>query len=172
MDTLTGLSQITGGMSSFGEAAQLAASATGYKAQAGLLDVSAKSVIASGDLAANNIRIQGDKTVARIRSQYAKSGVKFVGSPASVWAEAEKNVQLDVVNTKLNATAKANAIGFEALQMRMAAGNAKTAAWLKASQGLLNIGTGMAMQGAGTEMTVKGAGTAPSNTASYKAPRF
>jgi hypothetical protein len=150
MDTLTALSAFTGGLESFGEDGQLMAASSGYKQQANLLDMEAKGTIASGDLAANKVRIQGDKIVARQRSIFAKAGVKFTGSPASVWAETERNIQLDVVNTKLNAASKANAIGFQALQARIAAGNAKTAAWMKASQGLLQIGTSMAMAGGGT----------------------
>jgi len=164
MDMLTTMSNITGGLSSFGEAGQLMAAASGYKQQANLLDMEAKGEIASGELAANKIRIQGDKIVARQRSIYAKAGVKFIGSPASVWAETERNIQLDVVNTKLNAAARANAIGFQALQARLAAGNAKTAAWMKASQGLLSIGTSMAMAGGGGGATVKGLGTQPGQT--------
>jgi hypothetical protein len=159
MDTLTALSTITGGIESFGEAGQLMAAASGYKAQAGLLDVSAKGALAGGDLQASQVRQAGDKFIARQRAMYAKAGVKFTGSPASVWAETEKKIQLDVVNTKLNAAARANEIGFEALQMRMAAGNARTAAWSKASQGLLKIGTAMAMQGgSGQGMSIRGGG--------------
>lgn len=146
MDTLTSLSNITGGLSSFGEAAQMMQLASAYKSQAGLLDVSAKGEIAAGELSANQARIRGDKIVARVRSQFAKAGVKFTGSAADVWAEQERNVQLDVINIKLNAASRANAIGFQALQARIAAGNAKTAAWAKAGQGILKIGSGFAAQ--------------------------
>lgn len=156
MDTLTALSAFTGGLESFGEAGQLMGAASGYKQQANLLDVSAKGTLVAGDQAANQYRIQGDKFIARQRAMYAKAGVKFTGSPASVWAETERNIQMDVVNTKLNAANKANAIGFEALNARIAAGNAKTAAWGKASQGLLKIGTSLAMQGSSKGMSPTG----------------
>jgi hypothetical protein len=157
MDMLTSLSAITGGLDSFGEAGQLMAAASGYKQQGQLLEVSAKGALAGGELQAGQVRQAGDKFIARQRAMYAKAGVKFTGSPASVWAETEKNIQLDVVNTKLNAAAKANAIGFEALQMKMAAGRARTAAWGKASEGLLKIGTSLAMQG-GSTGSIKGGG--------------
>lgn len=147
MDTLTSLSNITGGMQSFGEAGQLMAAASGYKYNANLLDVSAKGEIVAGDLAAKRVAVQGEKAVSRMRSIYAKAGVKLTGTPAAMWAESEKNAQLDIVNTKLNAAARANAYGFQALQNRIAAGNAKTAAWAKASQGLLQIGTAFATSG-------------------------
>jgi hypothetical protein len=148
VDTLTALSSFTEGISDFGEAGQLMATASGYKTQAGLLDVPIKATLVAGDQQANQYRIQGDKFIARQRAMYAKAGVRFTGSPAAVWAETEKNIQMDVVNTKLNAAARANAIGFSALQSRIAAGNARTAAWGKASQGLLKIGTSLAMSGA------------------------
>lgn len=144
MDTLTTLSSITGGLESFGEAGQLMAAASGYKAQAGLFDMSAEGAIASGNLQATQVRQAGDKFIARQRAMYSKAGVKFTGSPASVWAETEKKIQMDVVNTKLNAASKANALGFEALNARIASGNAKTAAWGKATQGIIKIGTSMA----------------------------
>ena len=147
MDTLTALSSITGGLESFGEAGQLMSAASGYKQQANLFDMSAKGALAGGELQAGQVREAGDKFIARQRAMYAKAGVKFTGSPASVWAETEKKIQLDVVNTKLNAAARANALGFEALNARIAAGNARTAAWGKATQGIIKIGTSLAMQG-------------------------
>ena len=173
MDTLTILSNITGGMESFGEAGQLMAAASGYKANASLLDVSAQGEIAAGELASKRVAVQGEKYVSRLRSMYAKAGVKLTGTPAAVWAESERNAQLDIVNTKLNAAARANEYGWQAVQARMAAGNARTAAIAKAGQGVLNIATSMAMSSSSSSgMTVKGAGKAPSNTAPYKAPRF
>ena len=108
-------------MESFGEAGQLMAAASGYKSQAGLLDVSAKGEIAAGELASKRVAVQGEKYVSRLRSMYAKAGVKFTGTPASVWAESERNAQLDIVNTKLNAAARANEYGWQAVQARMAA---------------------------------------------------
>lgn len=144
MDTLTSLSNITGGLGDFAEAGKLASLATAYKAQAGLLDVAAQGEIAAGDLSAQQIKIQGDKIVARMKSAYAKAGVKFVGSPASVYAEQERNVQLSVVNEKLNAASRANEIGFQALQARIAAGNEKTQAWLKGTEGVLKVGMAFA----------------------------
>lgn len=173
MDMLTTLSNITGGMQSFGEAGQLMAAASGYKQQGQLAEVSAAGEIAAGDLASKRVAVQGEKYVSRLRSMYAKAGVKLTGTPAAVWAESERNAQLDIVNTKLNAAARANEYGFQSLQMKLAAGRARTAAWAKAGEGVLKIGTAMAMSSSGGKgMTVKGAGTAPSNTAPYKAPRF
>jgi L-fucose isomerase-like protein len=153
MDTLTQLSSITGGLESFGEAGQLMAAASGYKSNAALLDVSAKGEIAAGELQAKRVAVQGEKYVSRMRSMYAKANVKLTGTPAAMWAESERNAQLDIVNTKLNAAARANAYGFEALQNRLAAGRARTAAWAKAGQGVLKIGTGMAMANSGNGMS-------------------
>jgi len=149
MDLLTTLSNVTGGLQSFGEAGQLMAAASGYKSQAGLLDLSGKGEIAAGELASKRVAVQGEKYVSRMKSMYAKAGVKFTGTPAAMWAESERNAQLDIVNTKLNAAARANAYGFEALQNRLAAGRARTAAWAKAGEGVLKIGTAMAMSGSG-----------------------
>lgn len=170
MDSLTLLSNITGGLQSFGEAGQLMAASSGYKANAGLLDVSAKGEIAAGELASRRVAVQGEKYVSRLRSMYAKAGVKLTGTPAAVWAESERNAQLDIVNTKLNAAARANAYGFEALQNRLAAGRARTAAWAKAGEGVLKIGTAMAMSGGGTAQglpkgtTINGTGTQTGQT--------
>ena len=118
------------------------AAAAGYKSQANLLDLSGKGELAAGELASKRVAVQGEKYVSRLKSMYAKAGVKFTGTPASVWAESERNAQLDIVNTKLNATARANAYGFQALQSRMAAGRARTAAWAKAGEGVISIVAG------------------------------
>lgn len=150
MDTLTALSNITGGMESFGEAGQLMAAASGYKQQGQLAEVSAAGEIAAGELASKRVAVQGEKYVSRLRSMYAKAGVKLTGTPAAMWAESERNAQLDIVNTKLNAAARANEYGFQSLQMKLAAGRARTAAWAKAGEGVLKIGTAMAMSGAGS----------------------
>ena len=155
MDLLTTLSNVTGGLQSFGEAGQLMAAASGYKSQAGLLDLSGKGEIAAGELAAKRVAVQGEKYVSRMKSMYAKAGVKFTGTPAAMWAESERNAQLDIVNTKLNAAARANAYGFEALQNRLAAGRARTAAWAKAGEGVLKIGTAMALSNTGNGMMQK-----------------
>lgn len=165
MDTLSLLSNITGGMDSFGEAGQMMALASAHKSQAGLYDVAAKGEIAAGDLEARRVAILGEKAVSRQRAMYAKAGVNFTGSPAAMWAESEKNVQLNILNTRLNAAAKANQYGFAALQERIAAGNARTAAWGKAAQGVLKIGTSMALAGgtggkAGVNINAAGGGGA------------
>jgi hypothetical protein len=159
MDPLTLISSLTGGLQDFGEAGQLFSSASGYEGNAKILDVAAKGQIVSGDQQAQIIRQQGDKFIARQRAMYAKAGVRFTGSPASVWAETEKNIQMDVINTKLNAAAKANDIGFQALQQRMAAGNARTAAVAQIGQGVLKIGTSLALSSGGaTKPTSVGGG--------------
>jgi hypothetical protein len=163
MDTLTALSNITGGMQSFGEAGQLMAAASGYKQQGQLAEVSAAGEIAAGELASKRVAVQGEKYVSRLRSMYAKAGVKLTGTPAAVWAESERNAQLDIVNTKLNAAARANAYGFQSLQMKLAAGRARTAAWAKAGEGVLKIGTAMAMSQAGVSGVNK-AGSASGTT--------
>lgn len=158
MDGMGALSSMLGGFESFGEAGQLMGQASLLKTNAGLLDVDKAAVLAEGKLTGDALRVQGDKFIARQRAMYSKAGVRFTGSPALVWAETEKSIQLDVLNNSLNATAKANAIGWEQVQLRMAAGRARTAAWGKATEGLLKIGTSVAMSagtGGGTKGGVK-----------------
>jgi D-arabinose 1-dehydrogenase-like Zn-dependent alcohol dehydrogenase len=150
MDILTTLSSLTGGMSSFGEAMQYQGASTAYKQTAGLLDLQGKSVIASGDRQAEQLQIQGDKFLGRQRALYGKAGVRFSGSPALVWAESKRNINMDVMMTKLNAANKANALGFEALNQRIAAGQARTRAVMKMGEGILKIATSAAMAGGST----------------------
>jgi hypothetical protein len=165
MDILGGMSSVLGGMDSFAEAGQLATSAAGMKANAGILDVEARGELAAGKLQGEAYRREADKFIGRQRAMYAKAGVRFTGSPASVWAETERNIQLDMLNISLNATARANAIGFEALQMRIAAGRARTAAVAKAGEGLVKIVGSMAMQSGGSGSTgIKGGGGVTSYT--------
>lgn len=147
MDTLTALSSITSGLSSFGDAMQYAGVASANKQQAGLLDLEGKSVIESADYTARRQREQGDRFLANQVATYAKAGVRFTGSPALVWAESEKNIRMDILATHLNAANKANALGFEALNRRIAAGQARTRQVQAIGQGILQMATTAAMSG-------------------------
>lgn len=149
MDTLGAMSQGMGMFQGFSEAGQLWTQSTELKANAGLLDVQAQGEIASGKLQADAYRRKGDQFIGRQRAMYAKAGVSFTGSPAQIWAETERNIQLDVLNISLNATARANEIGFEALQARIAAGRARTAAIAKATGTILNMTMMSAAAGGG-----------------------
>jgi hypothetical protein len=161
MANFTGLGQVFGGFESFGEAGQLAVQAASMKANAGVLDVEALGIMEAGKQKAKQIEISGDKIIARQRAMYSKAGVKFSGSPALVWAESEKNLHQDIINTRLNYAAEANKVGFQALQMRIAAGRARTAMVAKIGQGILQVGTGFAMNRATT--SVLDGGKMPAN---------
>ena len=152
MDNLSALSSITGSMDDFGAAAQSIGAANAYEGQASALNMDAKSVLGQGDRDAEQVDINGTKVLARMRSMYSKAGVKFTGSPALVWAESEKNVRLDVLNTKLNAAMKANALGFQALQAKIMAGNMRTQAVAQAGSGILKIVSGVGMSSAKPNM--------------------
>jgi hypothetical protein len=146
------LSSVTQGLSSFGEAMSYRGAASGMDMNASLLDMQAKGVIASGDFTARRMTEQGSRFVSRQRMTYAKAGVTLEGSPLEVLMASERNISLDIMMTKLNAAGKANEIGFQALQQRMAAGQARTRAVQKMGEGLLKIGTSMAMNSGGGDM--------------------
>jgi hypothetical protein len=161
MDSLTALSSLTSGLSAFGDAASLYGQANALDLNAGILDIKGKSEISAAEYTARRQREQGDQFMGRIIASYSKAGVKFTGSPALVWAESERNIRMDILTTQLNAANKANAIGFEALNQRIAAGQARTNAIRTIGQGILNMGTNFAMAGGGgkTGGTNIGAGT-------------
>lgn len=161
MDTLTGLSALTSGLSAFGDGMQYFGQADALDNNAENLDIQAQSVISSAAYVARRQREQGDQFMGRMIASYSKAGVKFTGSPALVWAESERNIRMDILSTQLNAATKANAIGFEALNQRIAAGQARTNAVRTIGQGILNMGTNLAMAGGGgkTGGTNIGAGT-------------
>lgn len=150
MDYLTLASSATQGLDKFGESMQYQGAAAAYGGSAELLDVQQQFALYQGERQAKQVSIKGDKFIARQRALYSKAGVRFTGSPALVWAESEKNLRMDILTTKLNASMKASEIGFKAVQMRMAAGQAKTRAILAQGQGVTNLilGAGKAMGGA------------------------
>lgn len=143
------LSNVTGGLDSFGEAAQYYGASVGFDQTAELQDISAKGIIANAEFDARRQREQGSKVISTQRALYAKAGVNMSGSAAIVAADTEKNLRLDVLVTQMNAANRANAVGFEALQNRIKAGQARTNAIRKVGQGILDIGTNFAIHGTG-----------------------
>ena len=143
------LSNVTGGLETFGEAAQYYGASVGFDQTAGLQDISAKGIIANAEFDARRQREQGSKVISTQRALYAKAGVNMSGSAAIVAADTEKNLRLDVLVTQMNAANRANAVGFEALNNRLKAGQARTNAIRKAGQGILDIGTNFAIHGTG-----------------------
>jgi hypothetical protein len=162
-DELQLLSGITKGLSSFGEAASLYGASSGYESAASLGDVSSQGIIANAEFDARRQEEYGAKVIGTQRARYSKAGVNFSGSPAFIYADSEKNLRLDILVTKLNAANKANAIGFEALQNRLRAGQARTAAVSAIGKGILDIGTALALQGIGKpgKITAKTEGSVP-----------
>jgi hypothetical protein len=134
-------SAMTAGMDALGQFSQYQGMATAGDLNASLLDITADGVIVSGDFQAKRLREQGNRFAATQIARYAKSGVTFEGSPAYALIATERNISLDVINTKLNAANKANQIGFQALQQRMAAGQARTRSIQALGQGVLKMGS-------------------------------
>lgn len=146
------LASITKGLSSFGDAMQYSGAASGYKAQAGLLDLEARSVISSGNFQADRMREQGGRFIGSQRARYAKAGVRLEGSPIEALMASERNLSLDILMTRLNAANQANRIGFEALNARIAAGQAKTRMIQSIGSGILNMASSYAMSRGQTNM--------------------
>lgn len=138
------LSSVTKGLGSFGEAAQYYGASKAYKNQASLLDVEAKSVIQSGNFQADRMREQGNRFLSSQRAKYAKAGVRLEGSPIEALMTSERNLSLDILMTKLNAVNQANRIGFEALNARIAAGQAKTRMIQSIGSGILKMASSYA----------------------------
>ena len=169
MDGLGVFSTILGGFESFGQAGELAVSAAGMKANAGILDVSAQGELAAGKLQGQEYGREASKFIGRQRAMYAKAGVRFSGSPALMWAESEKNLRMDVLNTHLNAAYKANALGFEALNKRIASGNARTSAVASMGSGILKMATGLSTTWAAETSVLNGGNksASPSDIENY-----
>lgn len=115
-------------------------SASKELALGGKIDQAQAQVIgAYADFESQIQRKQGDKYISAMIGQFAKSGVKFEGSPAMVFVESEKNISLDIALRRLNAANQQIALGFSALQKKIAAGNQKTQAIASLGQGLLKM---------------------------------
>ncbi len=145
------MSNITGGLDSFGEAMQYYGASSGFDDTADLQDISAKGIIANAEFDARRQMEQGKKVISTQRALYAKAGVNMSGSAAIAAADSEKNLRLDVLVTQMNAANRANAVGFEALSNRLKAGQARTNAIRKVGQGILDITTNFALHGAGSK---------------------
>ncbi len=143
------MSNVTGGLDSFGEAMQYYGASSGFDNTADLQEISAKGIIANAEFDARRQMEQGQKVISTQRALYAKAGVNMSGSAAIAAADSEKNLRLDVLVTQMNAANRANAVGFEALQNRLKAGQARTNAIRKVGQGILDITTNFALHGTG-----------------------
>lgn len=134
------IAAFTKGLDSFGDAMSYRGMASGYESQASLLDIQGKSIIQSGEFDAQRLREQGDRFLSRQRVGYSKAGVSLEGSPLAVMARTERNISLDIINTRLNAAMQANYVGFQAVQARIAAGQARTRAVQAIGKGVLDMG--------------------------------
>jgi len=136
------------GMGNFGEAQQYGGMASSLDADAGLLGIQADSLLAQSDYVTKRMEDKGKKTSGSQIAAYAKSGVTFSGSAMLVYAESEKNIRLDILTTRLNYAKEANRLGFNALNKRIAAGQARTRQVQKYGEGVMNMASSLAMTGA------------------------
>lgn len=139
------LSSLTKGLSSFGDAMQYSGMASAHTQQAGLFDLEAQSTIQAGEYQAKRLEEYGKRHIKSQRSGYAKAGVRLEGSPLEALAASERNLSLDLIMTRLNAANQANQLGFQALQQRIAAGQARTRSVQKIGEGVLNMASSFAM---------------------------
>lgn len=147
MSGLQVLSSLTKGLGSIGDYMSLRGSARAYDYQAGMLDLEAGSVTQSGIEKAGVIRKQGNTFIARQKAIYAKSGVRFEGSPADIYRQTEKMIAQDVLKTRLNAVQDANKLRMQATWDRLRAGQARTRSIMALGKGILNMGSSLAMAG-------------------------
>lgn len=61
--------------------------------------------IAAAEFEAKKIEDNGNKLIAKQQARYAKSGVRFEGSPVEVFMESVKAVELDIFATEYNTKA-------------------------------------------------------------------
>lgn len=183
MDGLQIANAFSSGLSDFGGAMQYRNLAAAYDANAGLTELDAQQVLADVDYSSARFEERGEKFIGQQVAMYAKSGVTFEGSPARVMLETEKNIRMDVLTMRNNAVRKANALGFQALQQKLAAGRARTRAVQKMGQGVLKmVGSYAQMAGTGGDLgggntlasyntqgrSAKNAGYGSSFTSKYK----
>ena len=113
--------------------------ASGMESNANLMDLDAKSELADSEFVAKRMVEQGDTFLGTQVARYAKAGVTFDGSPMKVALKSMKNIRMDIMTMKYNSVKKANAIGYKALQQRMAAGRARTRGVQSMGKGVLNM---------------------------------
>lgn len=139
IDPLSIITVGTSLMKTFGEFSSLRGAATGYELNAKLAETQAGGVIEQGEGSVRQQEKQADKIIGSQMLAYAKAGVKFEGSPSDVFLETSKNIRYDIIMTRLNSANRANQLGFEALQNKIAAGNARTKSIKALGSGLLDI---------------------------------
>jgi len=125
--------------SDFGKAAQWYGMSVGHDINAGLLELDAEWVLIDAEYQAKRLSEKGDKVVGSQVAKYAKAGVTFEGSPMKVRLETEKNIRMDIMTTRYNAVRKATAIGWQAVNEKMAAGRARTRMVQSIGTGILNM---------------------------------
>ena len=128
-----------GASSNFGEGLQYFGAAKSYEANAGLYDLDAKMTLVDSHYAAKRMAEQGESFVGSQVAGYAKAGVLFEGSPMKVMLKTERNIRMDIMTTKYNAVRQANALGFQALKQRLAAGRARTRGVQAYGKGIMNM---------------------------------
>lgn len=138
------------GMSSFGEAMQYQGMATANDLNASLLELDAKMVMADSEFTAKRMEEKGEGFMGKQAAMFAKSGVTMDGSVMHVAMNSEKNIRMDILTMKYNAVRKANALGFQALNAKIQAGQARTRAVMKMGQGVLKMASSAAMASGGT----------------------
>ncbi len=153
VDPFTITNGLTELLSSFGNFTSLQGAATGQELNATFADLQAQSVIQQGEQSVAQQQRRSDKIVGSQMLAYAKAGVKFEGSPSDVFLETAKNIRHDMILTRLNASNRANQLGFEALQRRISAGQARTKSIQSIGKGLINIGGSIALDNAASKVS-------------------
>ena len=127
------------GLSSFGEAAQYYGAAAAMDMNASLLEMDATMVLSDAEITAKRMKERGESFIGSQVASFAKAGVTFEGSPINVMLDSEKNIRLDILTMKSNANRKANQLGWQAVNQKMKAGQARTRAVAKMGEGVLSM---------------------------------
>lgn len=145
IDPLTATSVLLKGLEAFGSFTELRGSASANDLNASLAQGQADSVIEQGEFSARRQEEAGTKIIGSQLAAYAKAGVKFEGSPMDVYLESARNIRRDIIMTRLNAANSANSLQFEALQRKIAAGQARTRSIQALGKGLLDVTSTLAI---------------------------
>ena len=118
----------------------LMSQAGALRASAALDYGTAEEAIAAGEIGARRLERSGERYIGSIRASFAKAGVTSEGSPAMAAVATEAAIREDILMTRLNAAKQASDLGFQALQKRIKAGQARTRMWQEAGNTVLKIG--------------------------------
>ena len=127
------------GLSSFGEVGQFYGQASAMDMNASLLETDSQMVLSDAQIRAKRMEEKGDSFIGTQVAMMAKAGVTFEGSPMHVRLESEKNIRMDILTMKSNANRKANQLGWQAVEQKRQAGQARTRAVTKMGQGVLKM---------------------------------